>query len=125
MTEVSSKKDVGTQNENQDDLPDVLGEGHSEDGGPRHAGAGLPIVGAILGLCVGGPVGIIAGAKLGGVAAIGGSLIGYTGASILREQRAMRKLLTAQSNQSSHNPRRTQSLHTVEVIMLSYLGKSC
>lgn len=61
-------------------------------------------------------MGIIAGAKLGGVAAIGGSLIGYTGASIIREQRAMRQLLTAQSSsQSSHNPRRTQSLHTVEV----------
>ena len=48
------------------------------------AGAGLPIAGAILGLCVGGPVGLLAGAKLGGVAAISGSILGYTGASIIR-----------------------------------------
>ena len=48
------------------------------------AGASLPIAGAILGLCVGGPVGLLAGAKLGGVAAISGSILGYTGASIIR-----------------------------------------
>ena len=58
-------------------------------------------------------MGILAGAKLGGVAAIGGSILGYTGASIIREQREMRRLLTSQSG--LQQPPRSQSLHTVKV----------
>ena len=38
--------------------------------------AGLPLAGAMMGLCLGGPVGVLAGVKLGGVAAVGGSLLG-------------------------------------------------
>ena len=38
-------------------------------------------------------MGILAGAKLGSLAAIGGSILGYTGASIIREQREVRRLL--------------------------------
>ena len=52
--------------------------------------AGLPLVGAIFGLCLGGPIGLLAGAKLGGVAAVGGSILGYTGASVVKEQRELR-----------------------------------
>lgn len=52
--------------------------------------AGLPLVGAMMGLCLGGPVGVLAGAKLGGVAAVGGSILGYTGAMVIKEQRELR-----------------------------------
>ena len=52
--------------------------------------AGLPLVGAVMGLCLGGPVGVLAGAKLGGVAAVGGSILGYTGACVIKEQRELR-----------------------------------
>ena len=52
--------------------------------------AGLPLVGAMMGLCLGGPVGVLAGAKLGGVAAVGGSILGYTGALVIKEQRELR-----------------------------------
>lgn len=45
-----------------------------------------PIMGALIGSCVGGPVGFLAGFKLGGLAAIGCSLIGFTGGRILKEQ---------------------------------------
>ena len=55
--------------------------------------AGLPLAGAVFGLCLGGPVGFLAGAKLGGVAAVGGSILGYTGASVIKEQREMRKFI--------------------------------
>jgi syntaxin 17 len=34
------------------------------------------MAGAILGTCVGGPVGLLAGVKIGGLAAIGGSIFG-------------------------------------------------
>ena len=55
--------------------------------------AGLPLVGAVLGLCLGGPVGVLAGVKLGGVAAVGGSILGYTGASVIKEQRELRQYI--------------------------------
>ena len=53
--------------------------------------AGLPLAGAMFGLCLGGPVGLLAGVKLGGVTALGGSILGYTGASVIKEQREVRK----------------------------------
>ena len=68
------------------------------------AGTGLPIAGAVLGLCLGGPVGLLAGAKLGGLAAIGGSVLGYTGASIIREQREVRRLLVAHTEAQVMSP---------------------
>ena len=52
--------------------------------------AGLPLAGAMFGLCLGGPVGLLAGVKLGGFAAVGGSILGYTGASVIKEQREIR-----------------------------------
>jgi hypothetical protein len=55
--------------------------------------AGLPLAGALFGLCLGGPVGLLAGAKLGGVAAVGGSILGYTGASVIKEQNEIRKFV--------------------------------
>ena len=33
--------------------------------------AGLPMIGALMGMCLGGPVGILAGVKIGGLAAVG------------------------------------------------------
>ena len=35
-----------------------------------------PMAGAILGTCLGGPVGLLAGIKIGGLAAVGGSIFG-------------------------------------------------
>jgi len=48
------------------------------------------MLGAMFGLCLGGPVGLLAGVKLGGVAAVGGSILGYAGATVVREQRDLR-----------------------------------
>ena len=53
--------------------------------------AGLPLAGAIFGLCLGGPVVLLAGVKLGGVTAVGGSILGYTGATVIKEQREVRQ----------------------------------
>jgi hypothetical protein len=38
----------------------------------------------------GGPVGLMAGIKLGGVAAVGGSILGYSGAKVISQHRELR-----------------------------------
>lgn len=43
-----------------------------------------PIVGALVGTCMGGPIGLLVGAKAGGVAAIGCGILGFTGGSVLK-----------------------------------------
>ena len=55
--------------------------------------AGLPLAGAMMGLALGGPVGLLAGVKLGGVAAVGGSFLGYTWACVIKEQKEMRSYI--------------------------------
>ncbi|XP_036338349.1 syntaxin-17-like [Rhagoletis pomonella] len=43
-----------------------------------------PVVGALLGTCVGGPIGLVAGLKAGGLAAVGCGILGFTGGSVLK-----------------------------------------
>lgn len=45
-----------------------------------------PIAGAVLGGCIGGPIGLMAGFKLGGLAAIGCGVIGFTGGQFLKKK---------------------------------------
>ncbi|PSN29889.1 hypothetical protein C0J52_26361 [Blattella germanica] len=45
-----------------------------------------PIAGAVLGGCLGGPIGLIAGFKLGGLAAVGCGVIGFTGGQLLKKK---------------------------------------
>jgi syntaxin 17 len=42
----------------------------------RYTATLYPVAGAVLGGCLGGPVGLIAGVKLGGLAALGCGVIG-------------------------------------------------
>lgn len=43
-----------------------------------------PLVGALVGTCVGGPIGLVAGIKAGGLAAVGCGILGFTGGSVLK-----------------------------------------
>lgn len=45
-----------------------------------------PIVGAVIGGCLGGPIGLIAGMKLGGLAAVSCGFIGFAGAQFLKKK---------------------------------------
>ena len=48
--------------------------------------AAIPMAGAVLvGTCLGGPVGLLAGLKIGAFAGIGGSLLGYSTANLVEE----------------------------------------
>ena len=52
---------------------------------------GIPLVGAVCGMCLGGPIGLLVGVKIGGLAAVGGSILGYSGAQAAQEQRDHRQ----------------------------------
>ncbi|XP_017892074.1 syntaxin-17 [Ceratina calcarata] len=45
-----------------------------------------PLAGAVIGTCIGGPIGLIAGLKAGGLAALGCGILGFTGASLLKKK---------------------------------------
>ena len=63
---------------------DRVGNGGCNGGNGNGGGGGhdlskstiYPVAGALLGTCLGGPVGMLAGVKIGGLAAIGGSVFG-------------------------------------------------
>lgn len=43
-----------------------------------------PMCGALIGTCLGGPVGLLAGLKFGGMAALTGGILGYTGGAAIK-----------------------------------------
>lgn len=43
-----------------------------------------PMAGALLGTCLGGPVGMLAGLKMGGLAAVGCGILGFTGGAVIK-----------------------------------------
>ncbi|XP_069671492.1 syntaxin-17 [Periplaneta americana] len=61
------------------------GEGHLARAA-KYKATMYPIAGAVLGGCLGGPVGLLAGMKLGGLAAIGCGVIGFTGGQFLKRK---------------------------------------
>lgn len=44
-----------------------------------------PLTGALLGTCIGGPVGLLAGLKIGAVAALGGTVLGFTSGRVVKQ----------------------------------------
>ncbi|XP_011697954.1 PREDICTED: syntaxin-17 [Wasmannia auropunctata] len=48
--------------------------------------AAYPLAGAMLGTCIGGPIGLLAGLKIGGLAAVGCGILGFTGGSLLKKK---------------------------------------
>ncbi|XP_053685000.1 syntaxin-17 [Sabethes cyaneus] len=50
----------------------------------RYKKAIYPMCGALLGSCIGGPIGLIVGLKAGGLAAIGGGLVGFAGGKFVK-----------------------------------------
>ncbi|CAL7935499.1 unnamed protein product [Xylocopa violacea] len=62
----------------------------------RYKAAMYPLAGAVLGTCIGGPVGLVAGLKVGGLTALGCGILGFTGATLLKK-----KELEMQKSQSA------------------------
>ncbi|XP_006165109.1 syntaxin-17 [Tupaia chinensis] len=60
--------------------------------------AALPVAGALFGGVVGGPIGLLAGLKVAGIAAaLGGGVLGYTGGKLIqrKKQKMMEKLTSS------------------------------
>lgn len=58
----------------------------------------LPVAGALLGGAVGGPIGLLAGFKVAGIAAaLGGGVLGFTGGKLIqrRKQKMTEKLISS------------------------------
>ena len=52
----------------------------------QHSFTAVPIAGALVtGACLGGPVGLLAGMKIGALVGLGGSVIGYTSANKMEQ----------------------------------------
>ena len=51
------------------------------------------MIGALMGMCIGGPIGMLAGVKIGGFSAVMGSILGYTGASVVKEHQDFREYI--------------------------------
>ena len=64
------------QNEAISTLQNVQHSCRERTGHQISGSAIYPVAGAVLGTCIGGPVGLLAGVKIGGLAAIGGSMFG-------------------------------------------------
>ncbi|XP_076623391.1 syntaxin 17 [Colletes latitarsis] len=67
-----------------------------------------PLAGALLGTCVGGPIGLLAGLKVGGLTAIGCGILGFTGASFLKKKELEMQKSKSTSQQSLTEPRSIQ-----------------
>ncbi|XP_061388370.1 syntaxin-17, partial [Musca vetustissima] len=69
-----------------------------------------PVMGALLGTCVGGPIGLVAGLKAGGLAAVGCGILGFTGGSVLKSNPAILQgnIEEEQQQQAIENSEQTQ-----------------
>ncbi|XP_046469927.1 syntaxin-17 [Neodiprion pinetum] len=70
----------------------------------KYKTAAYPIAGALIGTCLGGPVGLIAGLKFGGLTAIGCGLLGFTGGTLLKKK-------TIKSSTESQAENRLERVH--------------
>lgn len=52
----------------------------------KYKKAMYPMCGAIIGTCIGGPIGLFAGLKVGGMAAIGCGILGFTGGAAIKNK---------------------------------------
>lgn len=57
----------------------------------KYSVVAYPLAGALIGTCVGGPIGLIAGLKIGGLTALGCGILGFTGGSLLKKREIVSK----------------------------------
>lgn len=65
-----------------------------------------PLTGALIGTCIGGPIGLLAGLKIGGLAALGGTALGFASG------RGLKRWQESAVSESANNLTRSQSTPT-------------
>ena len=79
------------------------------------------MAGAVLGTCLGGPVGFLAGVKIGGLAAVGGSLFGRIIYTVIVRELYGTKVLRIGEFLNCVDPKCSHSKHFLTVLKLSKL----
>ncbi|KAK2585713.1 hypothetical protein KPH14_010326 [Odynerus spinipes] len=64
----------------------------------KYKAVAYPLAGALLGTCVGGPIGLLAGLKIGGLTAIGCGILGFTGGSMLKKNQISGEIVRRKSS---------------------------
>ncbi|XP_067004585.2 syntaxin-17 [Anabrus simplex] len=83
----SQKEDVETVESNVITTQENVHEGTRQlQKAARYSSAIYPLAGAVIGGCLGGPIGLVAGAKLGGLTALGCGFLGFTGGRLLKKR---------------------------------------
>ncbi len=73
----------------------------------------LPVAGALVGGVLGGPLGLLAGFKVAGVAAaVGGGLLGFAGGNLIQQKRKERIDLQLQELKSNNQSKNDTQWHT-------------
>lgn len=76
-----------------------------------------PITGALIGTCIGGPVGLLAGLKIGGLVAIGGTVLGFaSGQGLKKWQETVVNESTVNLMKSQSTPAGLRSTSESEVL---------
>ena len=76
-----------------------------------------PITGALIGTCIGGPVGLLAGLKIGGLVAIGGTVLGFaSGQGLKKWQETVVNESTVSLMKSQSTPAELRSTSEPEVL---------
>ncbi|KAI5942146.1 syntaxin-17 isoform X1 [Manis javanica] len=87
--------------------------------------AALPVAGALIGGVVGGPIGLLAGFKVAGIAAaLGGGVLGFTGGKLIqrRKQKMMEKLASSCPDLPSQTDKKCRMNDATEEIWKTSLG---
>lgn len=58
-----------------------------------------PMCGALIGTCLGGPVGLLAGIKVGGLAAVGCGILGFTGGAAIKNKEELNTSTAIEANE--------------------------
>lgn len=58
-----------------------------------------PMCGALIGTCLGGPVGLLAGMKVGGLAAVGCGILGFTGGAAIKNKEELDTSTAIEANE--------------------------
>ncbi|NWU90226.1 STX17 protein, partial [Upupa epops] len=108
---------VGSQQEKIDRIEDhVNSAAVNVEEGTKNLGkaakyklAALPVAGAVIGGVVGGPIGLLAGLKVAGIAALGGSILGFTGGKLIqkRKQKVVEQISSSCPELSSQSAKKS------------------